>query len=283
MANEWASQGARKTGPLSSRGMPGTASATHRAASGSIDNDSDMFEIRFKGFDGDFQFRVRVRAPKLLGVEAHGIKPLRILALPGSYGIRKDVRAMQSLHHADTAARIARQTRVRPWMNIFRAHAIADFELRGRRRRTAVRSTFRDLFHIGKREWAASQIFSWTQRPPGGDFVGVDEAALDQQVLIAQKPFLVVGAGQIERGRHQFNGITAGVDGPGAEYADGTAHRQHASFPRMMKYRLVGLGLDFAKPVHAAHIVNAVHQATSLGFFARPAPIMLSRVTNVAS
>ena len=51
----------------------------------------------------------------------------------------------------------------------------------------------------------------------------------------------------------------------------------------MMKYRLVGLGLDFAKSVHSAHIVNAVHQATSLGFFARPAPIMLSRVTNAAS
>src|SRR5688572_33220143 len=110
MANACASHGARKTGPLSSRGMPGTASATRRTVSGSMDDDSDMFEIRFKRFDGNFQFRVGVRAPKFLGVEANGVKPLRILALAGSYGIRKDVRTMQSLHHADTASGVARQT-----------------------------------------------------------------------------------------------------------------------------------------------------------------------------
>ena len=61
---------------------------------------------------------------------------------------------------------------------------------------------------------------------------------------------------------------------PGAEDADGAAHRQHAPLPTMMKNRLVGLGLDLAETVHAAHIVHAVHHATSLGFFARPAPTM---------
>ncbi len=70
---------------------------------------------------------------------------------------------------------------------------------------------------------------------------------------------------------------------PGAEDADGAAHRQHAPLPSMMKHRLVGLGLDLAEPVHAAHIVDAVHQATSLGFFGRPVPIMQSRVINLAS
>src|SRR5215469_18821349 len=47
-----------------------------------------------------------------------------------------------------------------------------------------------------------------------------------------------------------------------------------------MKDRLVLLGLDFAEAVHAAHIVNAVHHATC---FANPVPIMLSRVTRLAS
>src|SRR5258705_12579253 len=100
MANAWASQGARKTGPFASRGIPGIASATRRAASGSID-DSDMFEIRLKRFDGDFQLRVRVRAPNLLGIEAHGINPLRVFAPAGSDGDRQDMRAVQSLDHTD--------------------------------------------------------------------------------------------------------------------------------------------------------------------------------------
>ena len=91
-------------------------------------NVSDMFEIGLKRFDGDFQFRVRVRAPKLLSIEAHGIKPLRIFAFAGSYGVGKDVRAMQALDHAHVAARIARQARMRRWVNVFRAHAVADFE-----------------------------------------------------------------------------------------------------------------------------------------------------------
>ena len=60
-----------------------------------------------------FNFRVRVRAPKLLSIEAHRVKPLRIVAFAGSYRIGKDVRAMQALDHADVAARIARQACVR--------------------------------------------------------------------------------------------------------------------------------------------------------------------------
>src|ERR1051325_7098557 len=50
-----------------------------------------------------------------------------------------------------------------------------------------------------------------------------------------------------------------------------------------MKNRLVRLGFDLAESIHAAHIVNAVHQDTSLGFFGKPAPIMLSRVIKAAS
>src|SRR5262249_32293375 len=35
--------------------------------------------------------------------------------------------------------------------------------------------------------------------------------------------------------------------------------------------------------IHSAHVVNAVHQVASLGFFGIAVPIMQSRVTNLAS
>src|ERR1051325_9894000 len=118
MANACASHGARKTGPLSSRGIPGRASAARRAAVASMNDASGTFEIRFKRFDGDFQIRFRIRAPKLLRVEAHGVKPLRIVTLSNGGRVRKEVRAVQALDHADTAARVARQTRMGRRMNV---------------------------------------------------------------------------------------------------------------------------------------------------------------------
>ena len=47
--------------------------------------------------------------------------------------------------------------------------------------------------------------------------------------------------------------------------AHGAVERQAATFPGGMEDRLVLLGLDFAEAVHAAHVVDAVHQAISLG------------------
>src|SRR5208337_3918550 len=71
---------------------------------------------------------------------------------------------------------------------------------------------------------------------------------------------------------------------PEAGGAHRSLHRQHALFPVGVKDRLVRLGLDRAKAVHAAHIVDRVgHAAASCGDFARPVPTMLSRVTSVAS
>src|SRR3954462_4426250 len=49
-----------------------------------------------------------------------------------------------------------------------------------------------------------------------------------------------------------------------------------------MKHRLVRLGLDLAEPVHAAHVVHAVHDGAP-GVFGNPVPIMESRVTSSAS
>src|SRR5262245_11803238 len=113
--------------------MLGIASAARRADSGSMDEFSDMFEIRLECFDGNFDGRVRIRSPKFLGVEAHRIKPLRILALAGDDGVGKDVSAVQALDHPDVAARIARQAGMRPWMNVFRADGVGAFAPRRRR------------------------------------------------------------------------------------------------------------------------------------------------------
>src|SRR6266566_1252865 len=49
-----------------------------------------------------------------------------------------------------------------------------------------------------------------------------------------------------------------------------------------MKHRLVRLGLDLAKAVHAAHVVHAVHDGAP-GNFGNPVPIIESRVTSSAS
>src|SRR5262249_15051303 len=108
MANAWASQGARKTGPLVSRGMPGTASAARRAASGSIDDDSGMFQIRLERLDGNLQPWIRVCAPELPGIETNRIKPLWIFALADSHGVGKHVSAMQPFDYADVSARVTR-------------------------------------------------------------------------------------------------------------------------------------------------------------------------------
>jgi hypothetical protein len=50
-----------------------------------------------------------------------------------------------------------------------------------------------------------------------------------------------------------------------------------------MKDGLILLRLDFAEAVHAAYVVDTVHHATAPGCFAKPVPIMLSRVTSPAS
>ncbi len=49
-----------------------------------------------------------------------------------------------------------------------------------------------------------------------------------------------------------------------------------------MEHRLVRLGLDLAEPVHAAHVVDAVHDGAP-GVFGNPVPIIESRVTSSAS
>src|ERR1700736_138492 len=72
------------------------------------------------------------------------------------------------------------------------------------------------------------------------------------------------------------------IDVEGAGGAHRAYHRQHAALPFGMKHRLVRLGLDLAETIHAAHVVDAIHDGAP-GFFGNPVPIMESRVTSSAS
>src|ERR1700680_5007629 len=67
-----------------------------------------------------------------------------------------------------------------------------------------------------------------------------------------------------------------------ATHPHGTAHRQDATFPLGVKHRLVRLGFDLAEAVHAAHVMNAIHDGAP-GVLGKPVPIIESRVTSSAS
>src|SRR5665213_1879795 len=98
-----------------------------------------------------------------------------------------------------------------------------------------------------------------------------------------EEPFLVVRDGKIFYRRHCLERGTRHIDRPQPGKSHGALHRQDAALPWRVEHRLVGFGLDRAEAVHPAHVVNRIHGAASSGRLASPVPIMLSRVTSVAS
>jgi hypothetical protein len=148
---------------------------------------------------------------------------------------------------------------MRRWVNVFRAHAVAHFEPCRRGRRSSIRAAPRDPLNIGQRESAALQALAGTEGVTGRQLVGFDNSVPNEQLHAAQKPSLIVGTGQVDIRRQQFNAVAIPIDIPHPEHPDRAGHRQHAPLPTVMKNRLVRLGLDLAKPVHTAHVVDAVH------------------------
>ena len=63
-------------------------------------------------------------------VEHDRVEPLRIVALADARRVGKHVAAVDALDHADLAARVARQPRVRRRMDVLGAHAVARLEAR---------------------------------------------------------------------------------------------------------------------------------------------------------
>ena len=121
------------------------------------------------------------------------------------------------------------------------------------------------------------------QRLAGLDLVCGDQAAFQHQPFEAREPDLVIALAQILLGRPVLAGKARHVDVPAAGHSHRQRDREGAPLPFGVKHRLVRLGLHRTGPRDAAHVVRAVHQATSCGCFGKPVPIMLSRVTRSAS
>ena len=110
----------------------------------------------------------------------------------------------------------------------------------------------------------------------GGKFVFADQAAFDAQSLQTELPFPVIARSQDTHvvGQRLLRENRAVSMVHARRYPMARIHRQHAAFPRGVAYRLVGLRLDRAEAMHAAHVVDAVHAATPSGERAKPVPII---------
>jgi hypothetical protein len=112
-------------------------------------------------------------------------------------------------------------------------------EARGRGRRPCERAARHDSRNGVSREFAALQRLAGTQRAASGKLVGVDQAPLDQQLLEAVQPFLVIRAGQINDRRQSLTRIARHVDVESAGRAHRAVHRHDAAFPGCVKDGLV--------------------------------------------
>src|SRR5207244_12384023 len=97
-------------------------------------------------------------------------------------------------------------------------------------------------------------------RPSRRELVARDEAALREERLEAQEPLLVVARGQVPGGRDPLARVARHVDVPLAQEARGHRERERAALPLVVEDGLVLLALDRPHPVHAAHVVDAVHR-----------------------
>src|ERR1051325_10000302 len=117
----------------------------------------------------------------------------------------------------------------------------------------------------------------------GGELIRSGKAKIGELLFHAQFPFFVIGAAEINRRRQLLAGKARLIDHPNARVAQCAIKCLGAGLPVGVKNRLILLGLDFAEAVHAAHVVDAIHHTASLGCRGNPVPIMLSRVTRLAS
>src|SRR5262245_49594022 len=116
----------------------------------------------------------------------------------------------------------------------------------------------------------------------GGNLVGRNEPALGHQLFEPGNPNLVIRLGEIFGWVEALPGGASLVDVPASRGGHRHGEGKGAPLPRRMEDGLVVLGDDRAEAHHAAHILCAVH-ASSAGDLASPVPIMLSRVTRLAS
>jgi hypothetical protein len=144
-------------------------------------------------------------------------------------------------------------------VNVTCPDAVAGFEACWRRLRSPERAACHNAVNVGLAKFSAFQGLSRAQRMASRDFVGVDKRVLKKGLLETEKPSLVVGTGQIDMWRKQFDAVSRHINIPRPGCAHRAAHRHRPGFPWMMKDRLIRLGYDFAEAIHTAHVVDAVH------------------------
>src|SRR5579875_742703 len=94
-------------------------------------------------------------------------------------------------------------------------------------------------------------------------FFHCDHALLQQRADLAIQPALVVRRRQVLGRVHALDGVARFIDIANAGAAHGAVDRVHGPFPLSVEDRLVLLALHWPKVLHAAHIVYAVHTAST--------------------
>src|SRR2546423_2473552 len=121
-------------------------------------------------------------APQLARGEAYGIDMLRVLAEEVGVGVGKDEHPMIALNCAEPSASVARQSRVAGRVDVARANALADAELRRDRRIALGRHTiFDQCLHLvdGQR---GSRLLRTASRLATIDLSSPHEARRDVQL-----------------------------------------------------------------------------------------------------
>ena len=103
----------------------GAAPHFHRTMSESFFVMSGRVEIGLESLDRYLHGGIAVRSPQIAALEAHGVEPLRVVALAHRGAVGKHMGAVHALDRADLAAHIARQPRVGRRMDVLGAHAVA--------------------------------------------------------------------------------------------------------------------------------------------------------------
>src|SRR5215207_10028632 len=278
MAKACASQGAENTGaPSSPRGIGATPAAARLSPSGRL-------KIALPGVDRDDERRVGLLAPQLRPGEAHGIEPLRVLALPGRSRIREDMGAMDTFDETALAAGVARQPRVAGRVHDAGHDAVADRETRrllggtlgraalGERRRRVLR-----LEHARDRLRGAESL-------AGLELVVGDEPLAQHELFQALGPDLIIARGQVVRRVEALARGAARVDPPRTGRAHGERDAESAALPVGVEPGLVRLVADPPEPHHPAEVLRAVHARTTWsGRSACATPILEPRATRPAS
>ena len=190
------------------------------------------------------------------------------------------MRAVHPLDHTVLATGIGRQPGVVVGDLVVRAHRVAGAEARGAGGRSrGGRAAGQNGGHVGGRQQALDR-HRRMQQAPGGHFVGQQLAAVGHQLRQRGQPQAVVAQARIAG--LGLAGGAALVDVP----RTGGAHRQRqrhgAGFEGLVPQRAFRLGLHGAEARLAAQVGMAL-VAHGDGAFAKPVPIIESRVTRSAS